>query len=61
MDQKEFQSASYQRVYQYLKRHDAGEDLDDFTYQSTMEDTAADCLGTICKWVKKQQIKVMQN
>ena len=49
MDRKEFQSASYQRVYLYLKRHDAEEDLDDFTYQSTIEDTTADCLDIICK------------
>jgi len=49
MDQMEFQSASYQRVYQYLKRHDAGENLDDFIYQSSIEDTSADCLDIICR------------
>jgi len=50
MDQKEFQSASYQRVYQYLKRHDAGENLDDFIYQSSIEDTPSDCLDIICRY-----------
>lgn len=49
MDQKEFQRVSYQRVYQYLKRHDAREDLDGFTYQYSIEDTTTECLDIICK------------
>lgn len=47
MDAKEFKSETYQRVYQYLKRHIAHQNLDRFTYVEIVEGNPADCLTTI--------------
>ncbi|MCG8624371.1 MAG: hypothetical protein MJE68_20550 [Proteobacteria bacterium] len=44
MDDEEFHGATFQRVYQYLRRHDAKMNLDHFQYQATPEGTPHDCL-----------------
>ena len=45
MDQKEFQSEMFQRVYQYLRRHTAGSNLDRFSYsEGSVEETPQHCL-----------------
>ena len=49
VDTQEFETPSYQRAYQYLKRHDRGQNLDDFTYEQSIEDTHAECLEVITK------------
>ena len=44
MDEEEFRSSTFQRVYQYLRRHIAKYDLDDFLYTGSVEGNPADCL-----------------
>ena len=45
MDEKEFKNETLQRVYQYLRRHAAGNNLDLFSYKSgIIEGTPQDCL-----------------
>ena len=45
MDQGEFESETFQRVYQYLRRHAAGSNIDTFSYfRGTIEGTPHDCL-----------------
>ena len=45
MDKKEFESQTLQRVYQYLRRHTVGSNLDVFFYNSgSTEGTPQDCL-----------------
>ena len=44
MDEEEFRSLSFQRAYQYLRRHIAKYSLDDFTFTGAAEGTAYDCL-----------------
>ena len=40
-----FKSPQYQRVYQYLRRHKADQDLDNFKYRNnSVEGKAVDCL-----------------
>ena len=40
-----FESPQYQRVYQYLRRHKADQDLDNFEYrENSVEGKAIDCL-----------------
>ena len=47
MDQKEFASESFQRVFQYLKRHAGRSNLDKFSYKKgRVEGTRQDCLQT---------------
>ena len=54
MDQKEFESETFQRVYQYLRRHAAGNNLDRFSYiRGTTEGTPHDCLQTFLMLVRE--------
>ena len=47
MDLGEFRSATFQRVYQYLRRHLGGFNLDTFSYLGTVEGSPADCLKIV--------------
>ena len=47
MDRQEFESAHYQRVYQYLQRHAKNVNLDRFSYTGNVEDDPANCLEII--------------
>lgn len=47
MDHKEFVSESYQRTYQYIRRHIGGQNLDNFTFGRNVEGKASDCLNLI--------------
>ena len=55
MDDKEFRSIAFQRVFQYLRRYNDGESLDKFSYgqQSLethlVEGTSAECLNLLLK------------
>ncbi len=50
MDDDEFKGATIQRVYQYLRRHAGGHNLDTFSYQgSSVEGTERDCLKIILR------------
>ena len=52
MDQDEFGSATFQRVYQYLRRHTAGTNLDRFSYtKRSIEGTPYDCLKIILRLI----------
>ena len=51
MDDQEFHSATFQRVYQYLRRHIANMNLDHFQYQTTSEGTPDDCLKLFLQYV----------
>jgi hypothetical protein len=45
MNRQEFESDAFQRVYQYLRRHTAGNDLDKFSYKNdNTEGTPINCL-----------------
>ena len=45
MDDKEFRSSVFQRVFQYLQRHIARSPLDRFMYtESSVERTPMECL-----------------
>jgi hypothetical protein len=43
MDDEEFKGASYQRVYQYIRRYTAGQNLDTFSYAGEVEGRPQDC------------------
>jgi len=47
MDRQEFESAHYQRVYQYLRRHVVSINLDQFSYSGIVEGNPAHCLEVI--------------
>jgi len=47
MDRQEFESAHYQRVYQYLRRQVTGVNLDQFSYTGNKEGDPTNCLETI--------------
>jgi len=47
MDRREFESAYYQRAYQYLRRHIKGLNLDRFSYVGYLEGDPANCLDFI--------------
>lgn len=50
MDRDEFESESFQRVYQYLSRHMMGTNLDRYSYtKENIEGTPHDCLQTLIK------------
>ena len=52
MDEKEFESETYQRVYQYLRRHTANSNLDKFFYhRGSVEGSPQDCLETYFKYI----------
>ena len=44
MDTDEFKTATFQRVYQYLRRRDQNKKLDLFKFQGNVEGTMTDCL-----------------
>ena len=44
MNDEEFKSDSYQRVYQYIRRYRAGKKLDEFNFQETVEGSIENCL-----------------
>ena len=50
MDQKEFGSDSYQRVYQYIRRHMNYENLDAFSYAGILEGSPHDCLDLLLRY-----------
>ena len=51
MNIREYQSASYQRVYQYLVRYSAHTrgNLDSFRYSGKVEGSDRDCLGALLR------------
>ena len=51
MDFEEFRSPSYQRVYQYLRRHTMGSNLDAFAFTGQVEGDSNDCLNMILQYV----------
>ena len=51
MDDTEFKTPTFQRVYQYLRRQAKGQNLDRFLFQGTTEGTVADCLSHFLKYV----------
>jgi hypothetical protein len=44
MDVDEFESPSYQRVYQYIQQYTDGEDLDSFSCSETAVGTPQECV-----------------
>ena len=51
MDEAEFRSPTYQRVYQYLRRHIARINLDRFSYQSGSVEGSTDiCLQVMLRY-----------
>jgi hypothetical protein len=48
MDRNEFQSRTYQRVYQYLCRHENGT-IDRFHYRGKVEGNEINCLDKILR------------
>ena len=48
MDTKEFRSATYQRVYQYLCRHEKGT-IERFCYSGKVEGSDINCLDIILR------------
>ena len=51
MDDHEFRSVTFQRVYQYLRRHISNINLDRFQYQSNPEGTPVECLKLFLQYV----------
>ena len=49
MDRQEFESAHYQRVYQYLRRHVEKINLDRFSYIDNVEGNPVNCLEIILR------------
>ena len=50
MDKNEFENDTFQRVYQYLRRHATNSNLDRFTYnKGTVEGTPHNCLQIVLK------------
>ena len=47
MDDEEFKSNSYQRVYQYIRRFTTKQNLDSFSFNGCVEGTPQDCLEII--------------
>ena len=47
MDEGEFKSHAFQRVFQYLHRHAKCESLDEFSYMESMEGEPGECLQTL--------------
>lgn len=58
MDDLEFKSDPYQRVYQYIRRHTAGQNLDLFCFSGAIEGTMPDCLQLLLQYVRKVSICV---
>ncbi len=44
MDNQEFRSDPYQRVYQFIRRFRVGKNLDDFSFKTAIEGTTENCL-----------------
>ncbi len=49
MDDEEFKSNSYQRVYQYIRRFTAKKNLDSFSFNGCVKGTPQDCLEIILR------------
>ncbi len=49
MDVDEFRGPTVQRVYQYLRRHTAGQNLDTFSYQGLVEGNEKHCVNIILR------------
>ena len=49
IDMEIYHGATFQRVYQYLRRDKAGRNLDGFTYQGLVEGTIQDSLALILR------------
>jgi hypothetical protein len=50
MDSEEFESSTYQRVYQYLRRFAAGSDLNNFSFEGAIEGTPVNCLMLLLRY-----------
>ena len=50
-DKDELQSVAYQRVYQFLKKHDNSENLDDVVFCSDTQGNLQEVIQVICKLV----------
>ena len=51
MDENEFESDTFQRVYQYLRRHATNSNLSMFTYsKDNVEGTPHDCLNILLRY-----------
>ena len=50
MDEEEFKSEAYQRVYQYLRRYQQNQNLDNFSYMiGCTEGSIEDCLQVLLR------------
>ena len=53
MDDKEFRNPTFQRVYQYLRRHTDSMNLDRFKYQQgNVEGSTSNCLKLFLEYIK---------
>ena len=50
MDDQEFRSATFQRVYQYLEKHVSNINLDNFQYKGNPEGTPVECLKLLLQY-----------
>ena len=50
-DKTLFKEPFFQRVYQYLRRHKGGQNLDSFHFAGSVEGNTSDCLKMILKYV----------
>ena len=51
MDEQIFSHSMCQRVYQYLRRHVGGFDLDSFSFINNVEGSKTDCLKIFLQYV----------
>ena len=50
MNDEEFRSDHYQRVYQYLRLYSAGQNLDKFSYTpGSVENTPTECIDVLLR------------
>ena len=55
-DVKEFRSAQFQRVYQYLKLSKKGKNMDNFTFvPGNIDDDKKTCLSLLLRFVNKKK------
>ena len=60
MDDTEFSSSTFQRVYKYLKKHSINPDLDHFTFHGSTEDTTTDYLDLFIR-CRKFNLESLKN
>ena len=49
-DEATFKSPPFQRVYQYLRRHEEGESLDSFLFNNGVEGNTYECLAVLLRY-----------